>query len=236
MFFDEVKLVAFDADDTLWDCQSHFNLVEDRYFELLLPYGKRETLYDHFFATETRNMASMGYGSKAFTISLIENALRVSGGSISTSKIAEIIGLGKSLLEMPATPLTGVVETLTQLHYIAKKNNSFRIIVFTKGEIIEQENKLKRSGLSSFFSDVEIVSDKTEDAYYKLCRLYGIKSNELLMIGNSFKSDIAPALAIGAKAIYIPFHIMWKMEHSEEFEHPNLIKVARIIDIIKYFA
>lgn len=236
MVFYEVKLVAFDADDTLWDCQSHFNSVEDRYFELLSPYGTRENLYDQFFSTETKNMASMGYGSKAFTISLVENALRVSGGSISTSKIAEIIGLGKSLLEMPATPLTDVVETLTQLHHIAKENNSFKIIVFTKGEIIEQENKLKRSGLSSFFSDVEIVSDKTETAYIRLCRVHGIQPRELLMIGNSFKSDIAPALAIGAKAIYVPFHIMWKMEHSEEFEHPNLIKVSRIIDIIKYFS
>lgn len=235
MLFNEVKLVAFDADDTLWDCQSHFNSVEDRYFELLSPYGTREYLYDHFFSTETQNMASMGYGSKAFTISLVENALRVSGGSISTSKIAEIISLGKSLLEMPTIPLTDVVETLTQLHYIAEKNNSFRIIVFTKGEIIEQENKLKRSGLSSFFSDVEIVSDKTEAAYHKLCRLHGVRPNELLMIGNSFKSDIAPAIAIGAFAIYVPYHIVWKMEHTEEFEHPNLIKVSRIIDIIKYF-
>lgn len=107
-----LRLLAIDADDTLWDCQSHFNAVEDRYLELLKPYGERDFLYEEFFATEKANMASLGFGSKAFTISLVENALRVSGGSISTSKIAEIVALGKSLLNMPTTPLPYVEETL----------------------------------------------------------------------------------------------------------------------------
>lgn len=228
MDFGEIRLLAFDADDTLWDCQSHFNRVEDRYFAILSPYGDRDTLYDQFFSTEKSNMPTLGFGSKAFTISLIENALRVSQGQISTAMIAEIISLGKSLLEMPTTPLPGVVETLSSLR-------GWRKVVFTKGEIIEQENKLKRSGLLGYFDDVFIEADKTLAAYERLCRLNAIRPENLLMIGNSFKSDIAPALAIGAKAMYIPYHVTWKMEHSEEFEHENLIKLSAITDIIRYF-
>lgn len=227
------RLIAFDADDTLWDCQSYFDEVERRYTAILAPYGDKEQVAESFFATEKGNMASMGFGSKAFTLSLVENALRMSGGSLSTAMIAEIISLGKSLMEMPATPLPGVAQTLSILR--EKKGEETVMVVFTKGEIIEQENKLRRSGLSPYFDDMHIVADKTEDSYRRLCRLYGAKPEETVMIGNSFKSDIAPALNIGAKAIYIPFHLTWKMEHTEEFDHPNLIKVEKIADILGYF-
>lgn len=235
------RLIAIDADDTLWDCQSHFDNVERRYFDLLAPYGTPDFIHAQLFETEKRNMATLGFGSKAFTLSLIENALRVSGGDISSARIAEIISLGKSLLQMPTPPLPGVAETLSLLRDMARGVRApyiykgVRMIVFTKGEIIEQENKLMRSGLAGYFDDVHIVADKTQESFLRLCRLYNVVPQELLMIGNSFKSDIAPALAIGANAIYIPFHNTWKMEYSEEFEHANLIKVSRFSDIIGYF-
>ena len=225
-------LLAIDADDTLWDCQSHFNAVEDRYFELLKPYGDRDTLYEEFFQTERANMASLGFGSKAFTISMIENALRISGGNISTSKIAEIISLGKSLLDMPTTPLPHVEKTLKHLHDIPERQ--YKMVVFTKGELIEQESKLKRSGLLPYFDDIMIVSDKNDKAYQRLFSQFGATAETTTVVGNSFKSDIAPAIRHGARAIYIPFHVTWRMEHAREFEHERITKLSNFKEITFY--
>lgn len=143
----KLKAIAFDADDTLWDCQSHFDRVEERYASILSPYVAAEQVGNSLFKTETGNMPLLGYGCKAFTISLVENAIAVSGGRISADMIAEIIKLGKSLLRIPATPLPQVKETLAHL----RKHTSFRLVMFTKGELLDQENKLKRSGLSGAF-------------------------------------------------------------------------------------
>lgn len=227
-----LRLLAIDADDTLWDCQSHFNAVEDRYHELLKPYGDRDFLYEEFFATEKANMASLGFGSKAFTISLVENALRVSGGNISTSKIAEIIALGKSLMNMPTTPLPYVEETLKKLN--RRNDRQFKMVVFTKGELIEQENKLRRSGLMQYFDDIMIVSDKNDDAYRRLITQYDATPETTVVVGNSFKSDIAPAIRQGATAMYIPYHVTWRMEHAEEYEHERVIRLTKFKEILHY--
>jgi len=227
-----LRLLAIDADDTLWDCQSHFNAVEDRYLELLKPYGDRDFLYEEFFATEKANMASLGFGSKAFTISLVENALRVSGGNISTSKIAEIIALGKSLMNMPTTPLPYVEETLKKLN--RRNDRQFKMVVFTKGELIEQENKLRRSGLMQYFDDIIIVSDKNDDAYRRLITQYDATPETTVVVGNSFKSDIAPAIRQGATAMYIPYHVTWRMEHAEEYEHERVIRLTKFKEILHY--
>lgn len=227
-----LRLLAIDADDTLWDCQSHFNAVEDRYLELLKPYGDRDFLYEEFFATEKANMASLGFGSKAFTISLVENALRVSGGNISTSKIAEIIALGKSLMNMPTTPLPYVEETLKKLN--RRNDRQFKMVVFTKGELIEQENKLRRSGLMQYFDDIMIVSDKNDDAYRRLITQYDATPETTVVVGNSFKSDIAPAIRQGATAMYIPYHVTWRMEHAEEYEHERVIRLTKFKEILHY--
>lgn len=227
-----LRLLAIDADDTLWDCQSHFNAVEDRYLELLKPYGDRDFLYEEFFATEKANMASLGFGSKAFTISLVENALRVSGGNISTSKIAEIIALGKSLMNMPTTPLPYVEETLKKLN--RRNDRQFKMVVFTKGELIEQENKLRRSGLMQYFDDIMIVSDKNDDAYRRLITQYDATPETTIVVGNSFKSDIAPAIRQGATAMYIPYHVTWRMEHAEEYEHERVIRLTKFKEIFHY--
>lgn len=226
------SLLAIDADDTLWDCQSHFNAVEDRYFELLKPYGDKDFLYEEFFDTEKANMSSLGFGSKAFTISLVENALRVSGGNISTSKIAKIISLGKSLLSMPTTPLPTVEETLRAL--ANRKAKTFKMVVFTKGDTNEQEAKLERSGLLPYFDDVMIVSDKNDTAYRRLFALYSTTPETSVVVGNSFKSDIAPAIRYGATAIYIPYHVTWRMEHTEEFEHERIFRLSKFKEILDY--
>ena len=219
---DEIRAIAFDADDTLWDCQSHFEEVENLLYSFIAPYctdPKRE-LYE----TESANMEDLGYGCKAFTISVMETALRVCGNDLSASQLSELLEAGKHLLHLPATPLPGVVETLEKL----SANSTLQLVCFTKGELQDQENKLKRSGLAKYFDHVEITSDKSEKEFCELCEHLHIAPHELLMVGNSLKSDIAPALAIGAQAVHIPFHVTWQLEHHEDFEHPRMVKLESI--------
>lgn len=219
-----IRAIAFDADDTLWDCQSHFDQVEHRYCELLADYGSADEISASLFETESGNMADLGYGCKAFTISLVENAIKVSNGQVSAHTIEQIVGLGKTLLRLPATPLDGVEETLDKL----RGSGRFRMAVFTKGELLDQENKLHRSGLWRFFHHVSVVSDKTERTYRELCHALEVKPAELVMVGNSFRSDIAPALAIGCAAVHVPFHTMWQHERVEEFPHERLRTIESI--------
>ena len=222
------KVIAFDADDTLWDCQSHFEEVEQHLYSLIAPYC--EDPKQELFQTESGNMADLGYGCKAFTISILETAMRVAGNDLSTTQLKELLAHCKQLLHLPATPLPGVEETLKVLR---SRIEGSRMVVFTKGELQDQENKLKRSGLLKYFDDVEITSDKGQREFLALCEHQQIHPSELLMIGNSLKSDIAPALAIGASAIYIPFHVTWQLEHFEEFDHERMTKISHFSDILK---
>lgn len=222
-----VKLLAFDADDTLWDCQSFFEHVEEEYCKLLSDYGSTKEISDALFRTETANMPLLGYGSKAFTISLVENAVRVSGGRVKGDTISQIVMLGKSLLELPATPLPGVRDTLAAL----RQSEAFKMVVFTKGEILDQENKLRRSGLERYFDGCVVVADKTVREYQGLCERYGIDISELLMVGNSFKSDIEPVLRLGGYAVHVPFHTMWKHEQTKEYAHNHLITIENFAEL-----
>ena len=222
------KVIAFDADDTLWDCQSHFEEVEQHLYSLIAPYC--EDPKQELFQTESGNMADLGYGCKAFTISILETAMRVAGNDLSISQLKDLLAHCKQLLHLPATPLPSVEETLKVLRSRIEGN---RIVVFTKGELQDQENKLKRSGLLKYFDDVEITSDKTQREFLALCEHQQIHPSELLMVGNSLKSDIAPALAVGASAIYIPFHVTWQLEHFEEFDHERMTKVKNFSEILE---
>ena len=231
-----IRAIAFDADDTLWELQNHFEAVEHEYCRLLAPWGCSDEVSAALFATETANMTDMGYGCKAFTISLVENAVRVSHGAVTGDIIGRIVELGKSLLHLYATPLEGVEETLRYLHDQTDAHGArrYRLAVFTKGELLDQENKLRRSGLAPFFDVVSIVSDKTPEAYRRLCRELQVNPTELVMVGNSFKSDIMPALKIGASAIHIPFHTTWAHEKTEEFAHERLRRICRFDEILNF--
>ena len=221
----DIRVIAFDADDTLWDCQSHFEAVENHLYQLIAPYCENPAR--ELFQTESGNMADLGYGCKAFTISIIETALRVGGDYLSAAELANLLSHSKSLLHLPATPLPEVEETLQRLQAYP-----YRLVVFTKGELQDQENKLHRSGLAKYFSHVEITSNKTEVEFQQLCEHLGILPCELLMVGNSLKSDIAPALTIGASAIHIPFHVTWQLEHFEDIEHERLVKINHFNEIL----
>ena len=225
------KVIAFDADDTLWDCQSHFEEVEEHLYSLIMPYC--EDPKHELFITESGNMADLGYGCKAFTISIIETALRIAGNDITATQLSELLAHCKQLLHLPAIPLPEVEETLRDIKWMMDDGRC-KMVVFTKGELQDQENKLKRSGLLKYFDDVEITSDKTQREFLALCEHQGIHPSELLMIGNSLKSDIAPALAIGAWAIHIPFHVTWQLEHFEDIDHERLVKIEHFSEILQY--
>lgn len=221
-----IKVIAFDADDTLWDCQSYFEAVENQLYGLIAPYC--DSPAQELFRTESANMADLGYGCKAFTLSVVETALRVGGAHLSTADLTALLEKGKALLHLPATPLPGVTHTLETL----RDRGTWRMVCFTKGELQDQENKLKRSGLLRFFDDVEITSDKSQREFLALCEHQHIHPSELLMVGNSLKSDIAPALAVGAWAVHIPFYVTWQLEHSEDIDHERLVKIERFEQLI----
>ena len=186
----DIKVIAFDADDTLWDCQSWFDEVEKRCCELLRPWATAREVSEGLFATEHQNLPLTGYGTKAFTLSLIENAVRISKGELTGDKVMQLIDMGKELLRFPTTPLPEVKETLEAL----SQTRRYRLVVFTKGELMDQEDKLRRSGLEGYFSHMETVSNKTEREYRQLCENLDVAPEQTLMVGNSFRSDIVPAL------------------------------------------
>ena len=236
-----IKVIAFDADDTLWDCQGYFENVEEHLYSLIRPFC--ENPKQELFNTESANMEDLGYGCKAFTISIIETALRIGGNDITSTELSDLLKDCKRLLHLPATPLPEVESTLQTLRDSIDTSNlsplthhlsPLKMVVFTKGELQDQENKLKRSGLLKYFDDVEITSDKSQKEFLALCEHQDIHPSELLMIGNSLKSDIAPALAIGAWAIHIPFHITWQLEHFDDIDHERLIKIQHFSEILKY--
>jgi putative hydrolase of the HAD superfamily len=193
----EIEIIAFDADDTLWDNEPLFKEVEKEFCEILAEYGDMAEISSALFDVEIQNMECYGYGAKAFTLSLIETAIKVSRHKISSEKIERIMLMGKSLLNMPIQLLDGVEKTLEHL------NQNYKLVVATKGDLLDQQRKMDRSGLSSYFDHVEIMADKTEKEYKKLISSLNVLPEKVLMAGNSLKSDIYPALAVGMYAAYV---------------------------------
>ena len=229
---DQIKIVAFDADDTLWDCQGHFDKVMQQLYTELEPWVDRETAAQELFATERKNMPLLGFGAKAFTLSMLETAMRVSHYEMTAEKISEIQQRCYRLLQFPCTPLPEVSETIAALRY---RRPDLRLICFTKGELLDQEHKLQRSGLAPLFDDVEITSDKGEKEFRELCHKLSIAPEEMLMVGNSMKSDIAPALTVGCSAVYIPFHITWELETAETVESDRLVRIEHFSELLTLF-
>lgn len=226
-----IKVIAFDADDTLWSNEPFFQEVEKQYTTLLNPYGTSSEISSALFQTEMKNLKYLGYGAKAFTISMIETALLVSRQRIPACDIEKIINLGKSLLEMPIELLPEVKRTLETL----KEKGKYKLVVATKGDLLDQENKLERSGLSSYFDHIEVMSDKTEKEYLRLLKILQTAPSEFAMIGNSLKSDIRPVLSLGGYGVHIPFEVMWKHEIVDTFTHEHLKQVRRFDELLSLF-
>lgn len=222
-----LKVIAFDADDTLWINEPYFQHTEHQFCALLEDYLPHHTISQELFKTEMQNLALYGYGVKGFILSMMETALRVSNNTVPPTVLEKIIQYGKDLLEKPIELLDGVEEAIHAL------KNKYRIVVATKGDLLDQERKLKKSGLEEYFHHIEIMSDKQEMDYRKLIRHLDIVPEEFLMIGNSLKSDIMPVLAIGGHGIHVPYHTTWAHEKTEHtVEHLKFRQVQSIKEIL----
>ncbi|HLZ17874.1 MAG TPA: HAD family hydrolase [Cyclobacteriaceae bacterium] len=225
----KIKIVAFDADDTLWNNELYFQDAEKRFCELLEDFLPQHTVTRELLQTELQNIAMYGYGIKAFTLSMVETAIRVTDKNIKAETIEKIIGFGRELLEKPVLLLDDVEDVLGSLR------KKYRLVMATKGDLLDQERKLRKSGLSDYFHHIEIMSEKREPDYQKLIRHLDIHPGELMMIGNSIKSDILPVINMGGHGIHIPYHITWAHEKADApIDHPNFRQAERIKDILNY--
>jgi len=199
--------VAFDADDTLWAHENIFVDAKSRCLKLLSPYMQPGMdLEEELYRFERKNLKIFGYGVKGFTLSMIETAIELSGGKISGAEILEIIDLAKEMLDHPIHLLPGVEMALDALE------GKFTLLVITKGDLFDQENKLARSGVGDRFDVVEIVSEKNPEAYRAILSRHGIAPGKLIMIGNSLKSDVLPVIEAGGRAAHLPFELTWHHE------------------------
>jgi putative hydrolase of the HAD superfamily len=222
-----IDVIAFDADDTLWHNETHYSRTQDRFQDLLARHDQGEWSKQALYETEMENLRTYGYGIKSFTLSMIETAIQLTGGRIQASEVQEILELGKEMLNAPVQLLDGVGEVIPQLAARC------RLMLVTKGDLLDQESKLARSGLGSYFSQVEVVSDKAVETYRALLARHGLAPERFLMIGNSLRSDVLPVVALGGHAIHIPYAITWAHEQVEaqpaqtegyvELEHIGLV-------------
>lgn len=225
----DIKAIIFDADDTLWSNEPLFREAEDHFFRTMSDYGSRDWLNGELYRTEMSNMCELGYGAKAFIISMIETAIRVSAGKVNADMILSIEQKGREILKNPAVPLPGVVETLSRI----RETGRYQMAILTKGELLDQNNKIDRSGLRKYFDYVDVVNEKTPDVYSELCLRLQIAPSQMLMVGNSFKSDIDPVLRIGGSGVYIPAEMTWQHEKTEEYEHQRLTRAEKFEDLVR---
>jgi len=227
----EIKVIGFDADDTLWVNEPYFQETEKKFCLLLSEYLKSEDITAELLKTEMQNIELYGFGAKSFMLSMIETANRISDRKVSSSIIDEIIKLGKELLDKPVELLDGVEDVLQKLY------GKYKLIVATKGDLLDQERKLRKSGIAKYFHHVEIMSDKKEENYKSLLNHLEILPENFLMVGNSFKSDILPVVNLGGYGIYIPYHVTWQHEKIDETisnGNERIKQIKEISELLEY--
>lgn len=221
MILDNIKIIGFDADDTLWVNEPHYREAEEAYATLLNKYRPEDKVSQALFRTEMNNLALYGFGAKSFILSMIENAVHMSNLDVTSREIYKIIEIGKQLLKQPIELLPSVTEVLETLY------GKYKLIVATKGDLLDQERKLEKSGLAKYFYRMEVMSDKKPENYQKLLNHLDCKPEEFLMVGNSMKSDVLPPLELGSKAIHVPYHTTW--EHETTTISPDVSDNFKII-------
>ena len=202
-------VIGFDADDTLWHNELLYMKTQNRFVALLGTYSNAEQIVAKLDETEARNIRYFGYGIKSFTLSLIETAIDLSDGQISAKEIHAIIDFARDMLTTEVQLLDAVAEAISTLA------SQYRLMLITKGDLLDQESKLARSGLASYFQDVEIISDKDSQSYQRILQRHGLAPQRFMMVGNSLRSDILPVLGLGGSAVYIPFEVTWAHELAE---------------------
>ena len=222
-----IKIIGFDADDTLWHNESIFERAQERYRELLAKYHPADEVNRVLFKTEMRNLPLYGYGVKGFMLSTVETAIELTKGAISAREIREIIALGQDMLAHPVELLPGVADIMPALA------RDYRLLLITKGDLHHQERKVAESRLAPHFHAIEILSEKDGAAYERVLRRHGVTLAEFAMVGNSLKSDILPVLQLGGAGVHVPYHITWAHEHVEKIPHdqPRFRQVATLAEL-----
>lgn len=225
----KITTIAFDADDTLWVNEPYFQQAEKQFCRLLEDYLPQHTISQELFKTEMNNLHLYGYGIKGFVLCMIETASRISNQTLTLEFADNIIAIGHELLQKPIELLPGVEKTLEQL------KGKYNLIVATKGDLLDQERKLKNSGLENYFHHIEIMSDKKPGDYQKLLKHLDCRPEHFLMLGNSIKSDILPILELGGFGGHIPYHVTWTHEqHEPKLQHDRFLELKSIDHIIHY--
>ncbi len=229
--YKNIKVIAFDADDTLWVNETYFREAEHQFAKLLSKYETENKIDQELFRKEIENLKLYGYGVKGFILSMVECALELSNYQIRQKTIEAILNIGKEMLEKPIELLDGIEDVLGKLE------GKFKLIIATKGDLLDQERKLEKSNLLKYFHHIEVMSDKKVKDYQKLIKHLDINPSELLMIGNSLKSDVLPLLEIGASAIHVPFHTTWAHEEvsREESSKSEYKTLSNIKDVLTLF-
>lgn len=223
----KISVIAFDADDTLWVNEPYFRETEALFAGLLEDFLPHHSIVAELYKTEIANLPLYGYGIKGFMLSMIETILRITEGKVNTEVINKAIELGQEMLNKPIELLDGVEDVLKALQ------GSYKLVVATKGDLLDQQRKLTKSGLDHYFHHIEIMSDKQPSDYKKLLKHLDCKPEEFLMLGNSLKSDVLPVLEIGGNAIHIPYHTTWVHEHVEHtIEHDNFYQMETLSDVL----
>jgi putative hydrolase of the HAD superfamily len=224
-----IKIIAFDADDTLWDNELFFRETENKFCALFEDFLPQHSVERELLQVELKNISLYGYGIKAFMLSMIETAINITDQNVKADAIEKIIGYGQELLNKPVNLIEGVEEVLKSL------KPKYRLVLATKGDLLDQERKLRKSGLADYFHHIEIMSEKKDADYSKLIKHLDILPTELMMIGNSLKSDVMPVLNLGGHAIHIPYHVTWAHERIDtEINHENFRQVNQIREVLNY--
>ncbi|WP_445456204.1 HAD family hydrolase [Flavobacterium sp. HNIBRBA15423] len=222
-----IKTIAFDADDTLWHNEPYFDEAQARFCELFQDYASSQEILGLILNHQVKNLPLYGFGIKAFTLSMVETALKITNHTITGKGIEKILTIGKDLLQKPVELLPNVETILQEL------KGKYKLIVATKGDLKDQHRKLHDSGIGHYFHHIEVLSDKTELDYTKMLGRLEINAQDFLMIGNSLKSDVLPILNIGGYGIHVPYHTTWEYEKIDfEIEHENFKSITSITEIL----
>ena len=222
-----VRVIGFDADDTLWHNELIFRDAETEIAGLLSGYEVEHVVKQEMYAVEMANLGAYGYGIKGFTLSMLELLSRVTGGAACAKTYDAVLAIGKRMLAEPVRLLPDVRATVEAL-----RDRGHRLIVITKGDLLDQERKLERSGLADLFHHVEVVSDKTSADYARVLRRLGLAPEQFLMVGNSLRSDVLPLLELGAQAVHIPYAATWAHEAAEPAAHHAYLELAGMRELL----
>lgn len=225
----DIQVIAFDADDTLWINEPHYQKAEDKFSAMMIDFLPKHGISKELLTIEIANIPHYGYGAKSFMLSMIEAAIKISNNKISTKAIQQIIEIGKDLIDEPIEVLDGVKDVLDTL------KSSYRLIMATKGDLLDQEKKLAKSGLSEFFHHTEIVSEKNEAEYTRIIKHLDVQPDNFVMIGNSLKSDIIPIINIGGYGFHVPYKTTWEYEKVDvQIDDPKFKKLDHIKDVLNH--